>query len=292
MHIDLLYKCPDILAFKQLFALEKIHGTSAHLRLKLGEITYFSGGESLGKFRALFDDDKLHEAFKTKFGEADVVTIYGEAYGGKQQGMSHTYGPDLKFVAFEVNLNEMWLSVPQAHDFCTSFGIEFVSYNLVSSDLETLNAERDLPSVQAVRNGITEPKLREGIVLRPPFECKTNRGRLISKHKGEAFDERDKPVHPVDPAKADEQVKAEAIAFEWVTPNRLEHVIDHMVAMREDKEVGMEDATALIADMVEDITREGAGEVEMTPKLNRKAIGAQTVKLLKARLQARLEQAS
>ena len=45
LHIDNLYKAQDILNFKTCYALEKIHGTSAHLKWDNGELTFFSGGE-------------------------------------------------------------------------------------------------------------------------------------------------------------------------------------------------------------------------------------------------------
>lgn len=289
LSIDNLYKpqAQAILEFKQVYALEKIHGTSAHVRLKPGEVTLFSGGESLDKFRKLFGTTQLLTTFAEKFGEGDEVIFYGEAYGGKQQGMSGTYGPNLKFIVFDVTIGDRWLSVPQAHDLATSFGLEFVAYRLISSDIETLNAERDLPSVQAVRNGITEPKPREGIVLRPPFECESNRGRLIAKHKGETFNERETGPNLIDPVKASELEKAEAIAEEWATPMRLEHVIDHIIREREAKVISMEDTRAVITEMIEDVKREAT--VEVQGKEVSKAIGEKTAKLLKARLQADLE---
>src|SRR3990167_11482310 len=45
MHIENLYKAQDILAFKRCFALEKIHGTSAHVAWRDGSVVLSSGGE-------------------------------------------------------------------------------------------------------------------------------------------------------------------------------------------------------------------------------------------------------
>jgi hypothetical protein len=285
MHIDNLYKVPQILEFKKVWALEKIHGTSAHIKWHGNQLTFFSGGESYDRFKNLFDKEKLEAKFIEKFGTETLepVIIYGEAYGGRQQGMSHTYGPDLKFIAFDVNVYEQFLDVEQAAGFVGEFGLEFVDYQLVDTDLDSLNGHRDAPSIQAVRNGITEPKLREGIVIRPPFECKTNRGRLIVKYKGDAFSEREKPVHELGPERAVKMEEAEKVSLEWVTPMRLEHVIDRLIRERKNKEVGMEDSRALINLMVEDVGREGEGEVEMTQAV-KKSIGQQTVRLLKQRL--------
>ena len=132
-HIDNLYKNQMIMLFKKCYALEKIHGTSAHVTFNrrrqicfgqpvTGEtiiektqmteeefqvkfpdditITFFSGGASHEQFVSLFDKKLLEDNFRALgFSE---LTVYGEAYGGKMQGMSKTYGPTLKFVAFEV----------------------------------------------------------------------------------------------------------------------------------------------------------------------------------------------
>ena len=51
LHIDNLYKNQEILMFKECYALEKIHGTSAHVGFKEGAIHFFSGGENHERFR-------------------------------------------------------------------------------------------------------------------------------------------------------------------------------------------------------------------------------------------------
>lgn len=287
MHIDNLYKSKQILSFKTCYALEKIHGTSAHLMFKDGALQFHSGGEKYDRFVALFDVPTLTTKFTEKFGAGQTVTIYGEAYGGKQQGMSATYGKDLKFIAFEARINDLWLSVPQAADLVATLGLEFVDYVEISTDLESLNAERDRPSTQAKRNGIEGDKIREGIVLRPPFECTLNNGdRLIAKYKREEFSElasgRPK-LADLDPTTANLRDLAEATADKWVTAMRLEHVIDAIIQNRDNKEIGMEDTPLVIKTMIEDILREGSGEVEDS-KLLRKAIGSLTVKLFKTRV--------
>lgn len=288
MHIDNLYKAQTILEFRQCYALEKIHGTSAHIGWKDGAIRFFSGGEKHANFITLFDVPTLEAQFREKFGDVGEVTVNGEAYGGKCQQMSATYGKDLRFVAFDVSINGAWLSVPNAHGFVTQLGLEFVDYALVSTDLDAVNAERDKPSTQAVRNGIAEPKVREGVVLRPLSEFTDHRGnRVIAKHKREEFAERGRPKVELDPSRREQLAGAEAVALEWVTPMRLEHVIDHILAARDDKEIAMRDTPAVIAGMIEDVTREGFGEIEDN-QAARKAIGARTVHLFKERFKLSL----
>ena len=72
------------------------------------KLNFFSGGESHTNFTSLFDIDNLTNLFQTIFGDEEVV-VFGEAYGGKQQKMSNTYGPKLKFVGFDVKVDKSWL---------------------------------------------------------------------------------------------------------------------------------------------------------------------------------------
>lgn len=104
LHIDNLYKNQDILLFKKCYALEKIHGTSAHVGWSEGKLSYFSGGGSHELFVKLFDAGKLTEKF-TALGY-QKVTVFGELYGGKLQGMRHVYGEQQKFVVFDVKVGE------------------------------------------------------------------------------------------------------------------------------------------------------------------------------------------
>lgn len=292
LHIDNLYKAQEILEFRRVYALEKIHGTSAHLAWRDGKLTFFSGGEKPETFVSVFDVPALEAKFLERFGEKppSETIVYGEAYGGKCQHMSATYGPTLRFVAFDVKISDSWLSVPNAHSFVQWLGLEFVDYALVPTDIDALNAERDKPSTQAVRNGIDEPRVREGVVLRPFYEWTDHRGnRVIAKHKRAEFSERGRPNVDLDPSRREQLAGAEAIALEWVTPMRLEHVIDHILAGRVEKQIEMRDTPLVIAAMIEDVTREAAGEIlDNAPA--RKAIGSRAVKLFKERLQSSLNQ--
>lgn len=292
MHIDNLYKNTDILAFREVYALEKIHGTSAHItwtRSDIGEpgynketqwkeeLHFFSGGEKHENFVSLFDAEKL----TAKFREVGLnsITIYGEAYGGKQQGMKDTYGSLLRFVAFDVLIGKNFLSVQQAADFCASLGIEFVDYKKVHATIEALNAERDADSTQAIRNGMGSGKIREGIVIRPPFEVKLNNGkRLIAKHKRDEFKETASQRN-VDPEKLKVLEGAKEIAAEWVTEMRLSHVLDKLIPPA----TQMEDTRRVITAMQEDVKREAEGEVVWNPEVSA-YIGKATAAMFKKRI--------
>lgn len=289
LHIDNLYRAQEILAFKTCFALEKIHGTSANVQWKDGAVRFSSGGESRERFVALFDAPALAAKFAERFLENEDVVVYGEAYGGKCQRMSKTYGVDLKFIAFEVKVGDVFLAVPQAFEFVSFLGLEFVDFVEIPATMEAIDAERDKPSTQAGRNGIAETKIREGIVLRPPFECVLNNGkRLIVKHKREEFAERGSPqVVDLDPTKRALMENAQAIAVEWVTPMRLTHVIDRLISTRTNKDYEIKDTGKIIELMVEDVTREAEGEI-VNNQAVRKAIGAHAAKMFKQHLQSAL----
>lgn len=281
LSIDNLYKpqAQTILLFKECYALEKIHGTSAHIHyrpewpeVKRARIKYFAGGESHERFISLFDYDFLLAKCQDLFLH-DEVTIYGEAYGGKQQGMSKSYGPLLRFAAFDVKVGDVWLSVPNAHDVCEKLGIEFVAYERVSTDLAALDFERDRDSRQAIRNGVGAGIKQEGVVLRPLVELTTNNGRrVICKHKRDEFKET-KTLRVVSPEAMQVLVEAEAIATEWVTPRRLEHVLQKLPAG-----LSTEGTREVIAAMVADVYREGAGELVESADAT-KAIGRRAAQL-------------
>lgn len=294
LHIPNLYKDQSILAHAECYALEKVHGTSAHIRWDGERVTLFSGGEKPERFAALFDLDALAEKFRARGGddgEFRKVVVYGEAYGGKQQGMSHTYGQDLRFIAFDVLLGDEasasghrtgWVTVPRMEEWCTYLGLEAVPWRQIPCTLAALDAERDRPSEVAIRRGIPEPRPREGIVIRPLIEGTTGHGeRLIAKHKGDAFRETAKPRAVVDPAQAKVLTDAEAIAQEWVTPMRLEHVLQKTPG------TGPEDTRAVIDAMLADVLREGTGEIVDSPAA-RRAISQRAARLFAEHYKAAL----
>jgi len=284
LHIPNLYKEQTILLFKECYALEKIHGTSSHLSWKFEEnkIHFSSGGESYENFIKLFDIPTLEAKMREMFPDQDVV-IFGEAYGGKQQGMSHTYGKQLKFIGFDVKVGDFWLNVPNADDVCTKLGIEFVYYDKIEVTLENLTLARDAPSVQAHRNlGLTDKK-REGVVLRPLTEMRINNGdRVICKYKPDEQMET-KTKREVNPEQLKVLSDAKEIAEEWVTNLRLEHVLQKFPP-----ETSMEAMGDVIKAMIEDVYREGKDEIVESKEIS-KAIGSKAVQLFKQKLNNRIK---
>lgn len=295
LHIENLYKNQNVLQLDELYALEKIHGTSAHIKYKAGNLSFFSGGEKHENFVTLFNTAQLETALASL--GLDEVIVYGEAYGGKQQGMRATYGDDLKFVVFDVKFNGNWLTVPAAEQLTKFLKLEFVHYTRIKAVLPEIDAERDRESVQAIRNGAGTGKIREGIVLRPLEELVDERGnRLIAKHKRPEFREM-KSIREVRPEQAIILKRATAIAEEWVTPMRLEHVLAAGQALMNAvqgldgrREFDITDTKHIIGMMIEDIKREAKGEiVESEGAMT--AIGRKTAKLFKTWLAQKFEEA-
>ncbi len=290
LHIDNLYKpvAQRILAFKECYVMEKIHGTSAHISWSMeapDRLVFFSGGEKYENFIKLFYHDTLLE--KIKLLGVEEVTIFGEAYGGKQQKMSEVYGKDLRFVAFDVKIGHSWLDVPKAAKVVEDLGLEFVWYEYTTTDLEQLDAFRDMPSKQAARNGMGDDKWSEGIVIRPPFEVKQNNGaRVMAKHKNAMFHERktQPTVQAVQAGQLKMLEEARAIADEWVVHERLLHVLDKLPGVHDMTRTG-----DVITAMKEDVLREASGEIKVTRDVI-KELSRATVVLYKAHLQQKLRE--
>jgi len=297
-HINNLYKDKTVLMFKRLWAMEKIHGTSAHISFhffgdlksdskfdatlenKYCHIGYFSGGETYERFCGLFSTTELASKF-LQLGMNTKITVYGEAYGGKQQGMSETYGKELKFVAFEVQIGDKFVDVPFAEQVCQKLGLEFVHYEEIDADPEIIDRLANAPSVQAKRNGVENPKLpREGVVLRPLVEFlhPDGVGRIMAKHKNDIYKEREHAPKLQSPEELKVLEDAKTIAQEWVTPMRLEHVLDKLKA--EGVELDEKQMNKIIKAMIEDVEREAEGEI-ISNKHTRKAISKKTAKLVR-----------
>lgn len=280
LHISNLYRDQRILLFKEVWALEKVHGTSAHVRWQDGRIHLASGGEKAERFARLFDIEDGTRRF-TELGHASVV-VYGEAYGGSQQKQAWRYGPELRFVAFDVMIGGVWLTVPSAVDVCEKLGIRFVDYCRVTTDLAQIDAQRDCPSTEAQRNGVVGDQPREGVILRPLIELVTpgpNPERLIVKHKRAEERETATPREVVD--RVEVLAKADEIALEWVTETRLEHVLQKVYEGGGDCNIA--DTRTVISAMLEDVLREAAGEI-VDSKDARGAISKRAAVLFHAKL--------
>jgi hypothetical protein len=272
-----LYKNKTILIFKECYALEKIHGTSAHVSWKEDSLSFFSGGAKHEMFLFLFNQDAL----KAKLAESGIkaVTFFGEAYGGHVMKMKPVYGDTLKFIVFEVKIGDYWLSVPKAEELAHQFGFDFVPYVRIPATLEALDNVMSAPSAQAVKLGMGDNHKREGVVLHPLEEMLCNGGRVIAKHKNPEFSEVRTP-RPLDEDKLKLLDDAKAISDEWVTEMRLTHVLD---GMRLQEPYDIAKTGDVIRAMLEDIAKEAKGEIAMSIDA-KKAISQSTARMYKGRV--------
>lgn len=287
MHINNLYKDKRILDFKECYALLKVHGTSANISFKDNNLHFFAGGASHSEFVKLFDENDIRQKF-IEVGHDNIV-LYGEAYGGKMQGMRETYGDSLRFIVFDVAINDHFVSVEVARRITERFGLEFVPYERIPATIEAIEIERLKPDRLAVLRGISyyegetlvNPRVSEGIVLRPITEYIDHRGnRVICKHKNDNFQEV-KSKRPLDEKELAVLTKEQEIVDEWVTPMRLEHVLQKFT------DPSTEHIPQIIEAMYEDVVREAKDEIVVSKSL-RKFIGAATAKLFKRKLQETL----
>ena len=276
LHIDNLYKDQRILAFRECYALEKVHGTSAEVAWRDGEVHFSVDGLAQSVFAALFDAKALAAVFwGLGFPE---VTVYGEAYGGNCQRMRDVYGDELRFIVFDVQIGDVWLAVPDMAEVAAEFGLEVVPWIKVDTSLKSLDKWRDAPS-DVARQRRCGVKQREGIVLRPIFEAFTSNGkRIITKHRAPEFRETRTP-RPVDAAKLQVLEGAKAIADEWVTEMRLTHVLGAF------PDATIKQTGDVVRAMIADVEREAEGEIVVS-KDARKAIGSRAASMFKARVTA------
>jgi hypothetical protein len=284
LKIDNLYrpKAQTILALRECHALEKVHGTSAHIAWDGTKLAFFSGGSNRDTLMKFFEREcpDMESKFMSSFGDKNAI-VYGEAYGGKCQRMSLTYGDQLRFIVFDATIGAEWLSVANCHDLCLSLGLEFVPFTTIPATIDAIDAEMMKPSEVARRRGITEDKIREGVVIRPVIELMASNGsRIIAKHKHPSFRETatERPV--LSAGQIEVMSIATAIADEWVTQMRLTHILDKMI-----DPIGIESTGVVIKKMIEDIKVESKGEIVWSRDAVR-AIGSTTAKMVKERLVA------
>ncbi|ANB50967.1 hypothetical protein [Powai lake megavirus] len=290
MHIESLYKCPQFFElFPQVYCMEKIHGTSTWIYFDPKQpIKFHSGGENSIAFRNIFDEFFLTNKLLQIASDNNwsLIKIHGEGYGGKQQGMSKTYGDMLKFIVFDIyvestdpSIAPKFLNVPDAEKMASELNLEFVHYVCIDNNPKLIEQESDSMSIQAIRNGLGSDKAREGVVIKPLVESIMPNGkRAIMKHKNADFWE----IKSRRPLGERLQVveSINEIIEDWVTEQRFNHVIDRVLQNKVVKVLEISDIKILLNLMVEDVKRESEGEVVWSEELV-KAIRKKTAIMFK-----------
>lgn len=275
-HIENLYKDQTILKlFKECYVSEKIEGATVSLKWEYltKKFTIEPGPASEEVVRHCIPEN-IEELFAKEFPDQDVV-ILGELYGDKHYlpKKSAKYKIEIGFVAFKAILNGYWVSMDDSAKIADILSIPFVDYGIYPTDIEVLNTLRDKKSVLGMKwAGIEVP--REGIVIEPLIPMRIFDNYVIAKHK--AKEERETAtVREVSSDKLQVLADAQAIADEWVTENRLEHVMSKITLPRE-KQYFPVFAKAMVAD----IYREGTGEIVQSKEAT-SAIMKKTAELLR-----------
>lgn len=240
--------------------LEKVDGCPASVRWQDARMHFSPGASEYGEFYNVFNAERLRSAFQSI--GAPTVIVYGEAYGGRLQGLARRYGDVLRFAPFEVRVGGTILAVPEAAALVDLvLGLEHVPWGETPTDLTSLHALRDAPSVVAARCGMgVQP--REGIVLRPLVEAPPgDEGpRVIAKHKARDNCET-RTARDVNVAASVVYEEANDYALEWVTDERLRHVTTRMRA-HIGRELTRNDTVHVVDSMVRDVRSEAPiGEV-------------------------------
>jgi hypothetical protein len=254
--IEQLYNHPEVFSEPEKFWIisEKIHGTSTWINFNKNQLTFHSGGESKQSFTALFDIVSLQtklEALQTQNPNVSNFRIHGEAYGGKQQKMAKTYGNTLKFCGFEVKFDDKFLDFLDAKVIIEQLGLEVVPHKIQKIDIPFIEEETKAESIQAIRNGMGNGLLREGIVIRPLKEEKDkNEKRLIYKYvnKCPPFSELKNRPNLGELVKV--MTNQKEIVDQWVTAIRMEHVLDDFKSVVQNEEFVYRNAKSLIPEIV------------------------------------------
>lgn len=275
-----LYKDQTVLLFKQVWVTEKIHGNSSHIIFdpdQPNKLIFYPGGTPLEDFVKIFNEETLLKKIKEHFGEGKKLILYGEHYGGKIQGMREVYGDKNRFALFDIKLDKVWLSFDDVQTIGKTLELDVVPGEQVVCDMEVLTICRDDPSEQAVLNGITEKREREGIVIKPLVELTKNNGqRVIAKYKTDKFMETKTP-RKIDKEQMKILTDAKEIAKEWVTHMRLAHILDKFLSP------SVKDTGDVIKAIIKDIEIEAKDEITMTKEAE-KAIGRLTAKMFKEKI--------
>jgi len=260
--------------FNRVIATEKVDGTNVrigwvegHLRFGGRTIELTSADPLYGFYPwAQAQEDRWTAFFEGLHLEGTDAVLFGEWYGpGVMKG--GRYGAEKQFRAFDLMIDGFLLDHAVFTTICESAGIPMMPVVYDGPyDESALLALRTSPSVVAAENGQNNV-IWEGIVVRPPIMFKTKADRwILAKFKDETFEERTSlRKTPFDPAVVE---AAEAFAKEWVTPQRLDHVLQHA---REQGVMGdsMRDMGPILRLMHQDVRRESHVSDELWKSVNK-----------------------
>lgn len=107
---------------------EKIDGTNIRIHWDGHKVEY--GGRTdrailPGQLRLYLEGHFTEELFEQTFQDTEV-TLYGEGFGGKIQKMGQFYGPEQRFILFDVKIGHFWMLREHVVGIAASMGIPVV----------------------------------------------------------------------------------------------------------------------------------------------------------------------
>ena len=121
-----------------------------------------------------FCTNEAEELFEQKFGETEV-TLYGEGYGRKIQGVGSLYIPDgVSFIMFDVMIGGVWLKREDVEDIAMCFGVDvvpIVGEGTIAEAVEYVKTHE--------KSTLNPNAPLEGIVCRPKVELLDRMGRRV-----------------------------------------------------------------------------------------------------------------
>lgn len=240
-----LPKVPELFAFREVVATEKIHGMNWRIgvpdsakdptELVLGSRSAEAGeeGAAIGRFVKFTTEElPVQKIIDTVASYRGHKVLYGEICGpGIQKGVKYR-AEGIEFRLFDVFVGgKYYLTMDELEAVAKRAGLKVapVVYKGPPT-LESLDALLNLPSKVGIENGISpEGNLAEGIVVRadPPFYNRWG-DLVVAKHKPEAWQERN-PRPPKPPgADADQLAKAEHFVETFVVNVRLSKMVDKL----------------------------------------------------------------
>ena len=181
------YSLPEFeyLSNNQWVFTEKVDGTNIRVMYQDKQITYHGKtdnaqipGQLSINLNNMFKD--ALPLFEQTF-DCDVC-LYGEGYGGKIQKAGATYGPEQRFVLFDIKIGDFWLQRDDVLD---------IAHKLVLDVVPSIGEGTITNMINIVKNGFVSTWgtfNAEGIVARPKTELVTRHGqRIITKLKFKDF---------------------------------------------------------------------------------------------------------
>ena len=176
---------------EEVFATEKLHGTSCRLGLIEGE--EMAGSMSVRRARPESLADSLYwqpmqiegvTALLERLGqEARQVILYGEVFGSKIQNLNYGLVGTLGFRAFDLLVDGKFLDSAAFFETCAEFGVPTVPLLYRGPyALDTIKALSEGPTTLAADH------IREGVVVKPARERTDPKiGRVCLKYIGDPY---------------------------------------------------------------------------------------------------------